>query len=517
MQLISLSRIAARWAQEKPQALAVSDDRRQLTWSELESATNRLARDFALRGVVEGDFVSIGLPNGVDFITAVFAAWKLGAIPQPVSPGLTPSERLEFLALVGPRLFLGATPEGWPGCNLPAGHVPDAALDSSPLPEKTSRSMRALPSGGSTGKPKLVVSLRPATFDLDDRTPGFAWHGTTLIPGPLYHQGPFLWGLLSMMRGGHLIIMPRFDALETLRLIALHRVDSTCLVPTMMQRMWMLPEATRNTLDVSSMRNLWHLGAPCGPILKRAFLDWFGPENVLELYGATEGLGMTIIRGDEWLSHPGSVGRPAAGCEMKILDEDGMEVPVGRDGEIFIRPSTGGGSTYRYVGGTARVTADGWESLGDIGHLDEDGYLYIVDRRTDMILCGGANIYPAEIEATIETFPGVRSAAVIGLPHEDLGNRIHAIVDAPGESVTVDVLREYLQQRLSRAKWPQSYEFTDKMLRNDVGKLQRTALRAARMPAQPGPVKGAVMDVDGETPSPTAGSGGTFAIPHDIR
>ena len=481
MQLISLSRIAARWAHEKPDALAVSDGKRQLTWAELEVLSNQLARDYASMGVVENDFVSISLPNGVEFIAAVFAIWKLGATPQPISPTLTSSERQEFLELVKPSLLLGVSAEEWSGSTLPVGYRPDSASDASPLPEKTSRSMRALPSGGSTGKPKLIVSLRPASFDLDDRTPGFAWHGTTLIPGPLYHQGPFLWGLLSMMRGGHLVVMRRFDALETLQLIERHRVDSTCLVPTMMQRMWMLPSAVRGNFNVSTMRNLWHLGAPCGPVLKRAFLDWFGAENVWELYGATEGLGMTIIRGDEWLLHPGSVGRPAAGCQMKVLDEQGMELPAGQDGEIFIRPTTGAGSTYRYVGGKARGTEDGWESLGDLGHLDADGYLYIVDRRTDMILCGGANIYPAEIEATLETFPGVRSAAVIGLPHEDLGNRIHAIVDAPADAVKVEEIREFVQQRLSRWKWPQTYEFTDQMLRNEAGKLQRTALRLARM------------------------------------
>jgi bile acid-coenzyme A ligase len=480
MQIISLSRVAALWAKEKPQAPAVSDGRCLLSWAELESLSNRLARDYAQHGVVQGDFVSIGLPNGVEFITAVFAIWKLGAIPQPLSPGLTVTERGDFLELVKPRLFLGGSPPGWSDRSLPVGHIPDPALDTAPMPEKTSPSMRALPSGGSTGKPKLIVSLRPATFDLDDRTPGFAWHGTTLIPGPLYHQGPFMWGLLSMMRGGHLVVMPRFDAEETLHLIDRHRVDSTCLVPTMMQRMWMLPTATKKACDVSSMRNLWHLGAPCGSVLKRAFLEWFGPGNVWELYGATEGLGMTIIRGDEWLAHPGSVGRPATGCQMRIIDDAGVDVPVGQDGEIFIRPTTGAGSTYRYVGGTARGTADGWESLGDIGHLDADGYLYIVDRRTDMILCGGANIYPAEIEMTLEAHPGVRSAAVIGLPHEDLGNRIHAIVDAPDGSVAVEALREYVQQRLSRAKWPHTYEMTTTMLRNDAGKLQRAALRAAR-------------------------------------
>ncbi|MFM7067605.1 MAG: AMP-binding protein [Gammaproteobacteria bacterium] len=481
MQLISLSRIAALWSREKPDAPAVSDGRRLLSWAELEATSNQLARDYAARGVGEGDFVTIGLPNGVEFVTAVFAIWKLGATPQPISSALTALECSEFLALVGPRLVLGASPEGWTGSSLPVGHVPDPNLDTTPLPEKTSRSMRALPSGGSTGKPKLIVSMRPATFDLDDRTPGFGWHGTTLIPGPLYHQGPFMWGLLSMMRGGHMIIMPRFDPMETLRLIDRNRVDSTCLVPTMMQRMWMLPSTTRAQYDISSMRNLWHLGAPCGPALKRAFLDWFGPQNVWELYGATEGLGMTVIRGDEWLARPGSVGRPAPGCEMKVVDEQGSVLPPGADGEIFIRPTSGPGSTYRYVGGTPRGITDGWESLGDIGHFDADGYLYIVDRRTDMILCGGANIYPAEIEATIETYPGVRSAAVIGLPHEDLGNRIHAIVDSPEHVVDIDALREYLQHRLSRPKWPHTYELADSMLRNDAGKLQRTALRAARL------------------------------------
>jgi bile acid-coenzyme A ligase len=253
------------------------------------------------------------------------------------------------------------------------------------------------------------------------------------------------------------------------------------MVPTMMQRIWNLPEDVRTGYDLSSLEVLWHLAAPCPAWLKEAFIEWLGADVIWELYGGTEGQGSTTIRGDEWLAHRGSVGRPGDHCEMKIVGENGETLPPGAVGEVYMRPRSGPGTTYRYIGATAKSIDGGWESLGDMGHMDADGYLYLSDRRTDMILSGGANIYPAEVEAAIDAFPGVRSSAVIGLPHEDLGNAVHAIVDAPAGGVNEERLLAHLAERLVRYKIPRSFEFVAEPLRDDAGKVRRTALRAERL------------------------------------
>jgi len=227
---------------------------------------------------------------------------------------------------------------------------------------------------------------------------------------------------------------------------------------------------------------LWHLAAPCPMWLKDAYIDWLGADVIWELYGGTEGQGGTVITGPEWLLHRGSVGKPNAACEMKIVDEQGNTLPPGEVGEVFMRPVAGPGTTYRYIGAQAKSMEGGWESLGDMGSMDADGYLYLSDRQTDMILSGGANIYPAEVEAAIDAFPGVRSSAVIGLPHEDLGNYVHAIVDAPDGSISKDALLAHLAERLVRYKLPRTVEFVTEPLRDDAGKVRRKSLRAERMP-----------------------------------
>jgi bile acid-coenzyme A ligase len=188
-----------------------------------------------------------------------------------------------------------------------------------------------------------------------------------------------------------------------------------------------------------------------------------------------------VITGPEWLTHKGSVGKPNATCEIKIVDEEGNTVPPGVVGEVYMRPKAGPGTTYRYIGAEAKAIEGGWESLGDMGRMDEEGYLYLSDRQTDMILCGGSNIYPAEVEAAIDAFPGVRSSAVIGLPHPDLGNSIHAIVDAPGAAVATDALLAHLGERLVKYKIPRTIEFVSEPLRDDAGKVRRKQLRAERL------------------------------------
>jgi bile acid-coenzyme A ligase len=221
------------------------------------------------------------------------------------------------------------------------------------------------------------------------------------------------------------------------------------------------------------------MAAPCPAWLKEAFIHWIAPGEVMELYAGTEAQAVSIITGSEWLTHRGSVGRVAIG-EMKVFGEDGAELPPGEVGEIYMRRPPGAPATYKYLGATPKVLEDGWESLGDIGWFDAEGYLYLADRRTDMILVGGSNVYPAEIEAALEEHGAVQSVAVIGLPDEDLGNRIHAVVQARGP-VTQEDLKAHLAERLVSYKQPRSYEFVDEPLRDDAGKVRRSALRDARI------------------------------------
>jgi len=241
-----------------------------------------------------------------------------------------------------------------------------------------------------------------------------------------------------------------------------------------------LGEQVRARYDMSSLVRILHLGAPCPAWLKAAFIEWLGPSRVHELYAGTEAQVVTTITGDEWLEHRGSVGLPRGGS-IKILDAEGRELPPGEIGEVFMLPNAGQGSTYRYIGAEPKAR-DGWESLGDMGYLDADGYLYLADRQSDMILSGGANVYPAEVEAAIDAHPAVRSSAVIGLPDDDLGNRVHAIVDIAEHELEVEALRAFLTERLARYKQPRSFELVRTPLRDDAGKVRRSALRAERLP-----------------------------------
>jgi bile acid-coenzyme A ligase len=280
--------------------------------------------------------------------------------------------------------------------------------------------------------------------------------------------------------GGTVVAMRRFDAERALALIQEFRADWVLFVPTMMQRIIRLPAETRERYDLATLHRVMCTGAPSAPWLKRAWIEWLGPEKIYEAYGGTERIAGTIISGTEWLAHPGSVGKPTLNRKVRILDPDRKECPPGTIGELFMMPAGGQGSTYRYLGAEATATDDGWESLGDMGWLDEDGYLYLVDRKTDMILSGGANVYPAEIEGAIDAHPAVRSSAVIGLPDDDLGQRVHAIVDAPA-GVTEDELRTWLAARLVKYKVPRTFEWASEPLRDDAGKIRRSALREARL------------------------------------
>ncbi len=473
---------AVRWlAARDPERIAVVHEDRAWSIDALERRSNRLARAYRERGVAEGDLVTLALPNGIEFLEACLATWKLGATPNPISSRLPKRERHAIVDLARPALVVGApTGEYGERASLPAGFEPGDELDDAPLPDVVPQHARAMTSGGSTGRPKLIVEKTPALCDPESAENGMRVGGTTLVPGPLYHAGPFITAWQQLLCGGRVVVMSRFDAREALALIERHRVDWVLFVPTMMQRIWRLPEAERARADLSSLSRVMCTGAPSPAWLKRAWIEWLGPERIWEAYGGSERIAGTQISGVEWLAHPGSVGRPTGGRKVRVLRHDGSECAPGEVGELFLLPAGGPGSTYFYVGAEPSATHDGWESLGDMGHLDEDGYLYLADRKLDMVVTGGANVFPAEVEAALDAHPAVRSSCVIGLPDDDLGQRLHALVET-AEPVGDDALRAHLAEHLVRYKIPRSFERVDFPLRDDAGKVRRQALREERL------------------------------------
>src|SRR5215813_1326186 len=474
-----------RWyAERKPDdAIAISHGGETLIWRQLERNANRRARAFAAKGVKPGDFVAIGLPNSNEFFETTFAVWKCGATPTSLSWRLPRGEAAAVLDILQPSLVVGGEADWNAGNSLPAGFVPEGFSDE-PIANPVARYWKAMTSGGSTGRPKVILDHQPAIIDTAaDQMLGVALGTVLLNPGPLYHNAPFIVSHLSLFAGGRTTGMVKFDAEETLRLIARDRVQWVNFVPTMMHRIWALPEKVRSSYDLSSLKIVFHMAAPMPPWLKENWIAWLGPERIFELYGGTERQGATIISGVEWLTHKGSVGKIGESARLRIIGEDGNDVAPGETGEIYFLPNEGPGTTYHYLGAEPKRRADGWESLGDIGRLDADGYLYLSDRLADMILRGGANIYPAEVEAAVTEHPEVRSCVVVGLPDSEFGQRVHAIVELdPGADAQAIVggMRDFLKDKLSRYKHPESFEIVSVSLRDDSGKVRRALLRDER-------------------------------------
>ncbi|MCA1721984.1 MAG: AMP-binding protein [Actinobacteria bacterium] len=437
---MSIGRALSWLAERDPDRASVTDATGTLTRRELDLRSNALARAYADLGVGPDDLVTIGLPNGTAFYLACAAVWKLGATPQPVSYRLPTAELEGLVELADPPLLVGVEAAGRP--SVPAGF--DASgYDDGPLPDRWATSWKAPTSGGSTGRPKLILSGTPAQVDPEvAAVPYMPRDGVQLVPGPLYHNGPFIYSMRGLLSGHALVVMERFDAERALQLIERHRVTWMLLVPTMMQRIWRLPVEVRERYDVSSVEQVLHLGAPCPEWLKRAWLDWLGPDRVVEVYAGTESQGVTVIGGREWLEHPGSVGRAALGSAFRVLGPDGRDLPPGTVGEVFMMPA---------------------------------------GRSADLILSGGANVYPAEVEAALDAHPDVRSSAVFGLPDDDLGERVHAVVDVAHADVTEDALLAHVSERLVRYKVPRTVELVREPVRDDAGKVRRSALRAARL------------------------------------
>ncbi|MAG31322.1 MAG: acid--CoA ligase [Deltaproteobacteria bacterium] len=484
MSVHSYGRALGLHAEAGPEAVAFVHEGHETTYGMLEATSNRVARAYAGLGVEEGDFVTIALPNGIEFIEALFACWKLGATPQPVSSRLPQHERDAIIELVDPSLIVGVDEGRHPGrTTVPLGFNTSSKVRSESagrLSDRVSRYRMAICSGGSTGRPKVVVDHIPSELDPNISSFGIGPGTSILVPGPLYHSGPLINCLIVLLGGGKVVAMTRFDASESLALIEEYRLQRAIVVPTMLLRIWKLPEAERNAYDLSSLDRVVSSSAALPDWLQREWIEWIGPERVWEAYGGSERIGGTLISGTEWLEKPGSVGRPSEGRKVKVLGPDGAERAPGELGDVYFMPPGGPGSTYHYLGAEPRRLADGWETLGDMGYLDEDGYLFLVDRRTDLIITGGANVYPAEVEGAIESHPDVLSCAVIGLPDEDLGATVHAIVQTTA-AVDDDALRVHLMDRLIRYKVPRSFEYVTEALKDDAGKVRRRALREARV------------------------------------
>jgi bile acid-coenzyme A ligase len=471
-------------AQIAPDEPAVTCDDLTLTRAELDRSTNQLARAYAERGVGVGDYVTIVLPNSVEWIQAAVACWKLGAVPQPLSARL-PDAELEGLLDLRPRALLvgGEDPRGQIP-SVPLGFTPNAALSDAPLPEAVSPAWKSLASGGSTGRPKLIEAGGDSRIQpLIGYGLGAQEGDTSLVPVPLSHNTGMTTASIALLMGHHLVLSPRFDPHEFLRLITEHRVTFLTTVPTIMQRVLPVYHANPDAYDLSSIRRFWHVGAPCPPAVKQAWIDLLGPEKLWELYGGTELQALTFISGDQWLAHPGSVGVVVSG-EMKVLDDDGNPCPPGVEGEIYMRPAPGSAPTYRYVGVKAK-SRDGWDSLGDLGYFDAEGFLYLSDRRVDMFTVGGRNVYPAEIEGALSAHPEVLSCLVVGVPDPnsgDLGQVPYALVHtAEGSALDAPGVQEFLREHISSYKVPHTVEFVDTPLRDDAGKARRSAVRAEIM------------------------------------
>lgn len=463
----------------------------RLTWSELDTRSDDFAAGLAARGIGPNSFVVVKLRNSVEHVLTTIAAWKLGACVVPIRSDMPARERDQILALAQPDVVVSLDPVAGYECLTPeqivAMRVPWRLADAQPG--------KAVCSGGSTGVPKLIIDPLPwgnpgavggtaegHALGFVAQAIGFRPNQTQLVSGPLYHNAPFGWGYWGLYFGHHLVLLERFTPEVVVDCVERYRVNLMFAVPTMMMRIIRLDGVTDR--DWSSVESLFHGAASCPRWLKKQWMDLLGPARVNELYGATEAIGASAISGEEWLRHEGSVGKPL-GCDLRILDDDQREVPVGEVGMIYMRPHHPG-PTYAYRGSPpAPATDDGFITVGDFGYVDEDGYLYIADRRVDLIISGGANIYPAEVEGALMEHPEVVDAAVIGLPHPEWGQAVHAIVQLDdGSSLTAEALSEFMRGQLAPYKLPKTYELVARIPRDEAGKLRRSALLAERTAAR---------------------------------
>lgn len=494
------------FAKTHPDHLAtiLADGSRSLRYAELETRANKGAHYFRSLGIDNGDAIGIWLPNGIEFFEVYWAAQRAGVYICPISTQLTAEDAAYILNDSGAKLVVTdiLVKSAQELLDRKSSLISDTLVilegtqwteAIAPFPEKPIADERAgyqmVYSSGTTGRPKGVrVPLSDEAADapmvrakLMQQSFGFDEDSVLLTPAPLYHAAPLIFSTIPQRLGATIVIMPRFDAEEMLRLIEKYRVAFVQMVPTMFIRLLKLPKAIRERYDISSLQNVLHAAAPCPIETKRQMLDWFGP-IVSEYYAGSEGNGSTAIGPEEWLEKPGSVGK-AQGATIHICGENGEDLPAGEDGLIYFA----GGEDFEYLNDPQKTKDSrhpehpNWSTLGDIGHVDEDGYLYLTDRKSFMIISGGVNIYPQEVENLLVQHPDVDDVAVIGVPNADMGEEVKAVVqpkkwEQRGKALA-DRLIEHCRTNLSHYKCPQSIDFDRKLPRHETGKLYKQELR----------------------------------------
>ncbi|WP_456697675.1 acyl-CoA synthetase [Aeromicrobium sp. P5_D10] len=484
-----------------------------LTWAELDERSKRLAQLFWAEGLRPGDHVAILMENNIRYIEVFWAAFRSGLYLTAVNRHLTPSEagyiiddsdaqvlvmsayKGELATALTPltpkvrrRLMVDGTVPGYDAYEDAIAAHPAEALAEEPL----GRTM--LYSSGSTGRPKgvwrpltgrTVQEGKPALIPVYKTLYGMDENTIYLSPAPIYHSAPLLFSTDSMALGATVVIMEKFDAEESLALIEKYQVTHVQFVATMFSRMLKLPQEVRDKYDLSSLRYVIHGAAPCSIPIKQAMIDWLGP-ILYEYYAGTEDTGATVISSHEWLEHKGSVGQAALESTIHICDPTGRELPVGEVGRIYFETSEVVAG-FQYYGepektaGAHHPDHPNWTALGDLGRLDEDGYLYLADRESFMIIAGGVNIYPQEIEDVLISHPLVQDVAVFGVPNEDLGEEVKAVVQLVDPALegdaTTAALMAHCEEYLAKFKWPRSIDFLSDFPRSPTGKLHKAPLR----------------------------------------
>ncbi|MFI5507587.1 fatty-acid--CoA ligase FadD4 [Mycobacterium sp. NPDC051804] len=469
-----------------------------VSFAELEARANRLAHFLCRAGLRAGDTVAILMENNEHVHAAMWAARRSGLYYTVINTHLSASEAAYIVSDSGAKAVISSRAMRSVCEQLPVARLVAVLADSDldgwqRYPEcvaaepatsiaDESDGLLLQYSAGSTGRPKGIrrplSSARPSLS-----TPVFEALGVTadsvyLSPAPTYHTAPAMWTMAAQAVGATTVVMERFDPEQALKSIERYGVTHAQFVPSMFVRMLRLPEQTRRRYDLSSLQRVVHAAAPCPPEIKRQMIDWWGP-IVDEYYGSSEGAGISFIRAEDWLQRPGSVGKPILGVPH-ILDEDGHEVPTGEIGEIYYE----GGYPFEYLNDAAKTAGSrsrqGWVTVGDVGYVDSDGYLYLTDRRNHMIISGGVNIYPQETENLLISHPLVVDAAVFGLPDDLMGQSVKAIVQladpARGDQALATELITWLRDRLAHYKCPRSISFEANLPRTDAGKLYKQQL-----------------------------------------
>jgi len=449
------------------------------SWPALDRRASQVAAALAARGLGHGDRLAVALRNSPEFIFSVLAAWKLGAVPVPVRWDLPDWELGRLREVVDARIFLTSDDVPWL-----AATADDPVRD---FPDVISPEVNGTCSSGSTGTPKVIVTERPGIYTPDQGITFAEVLGsrdithpqTILVPTAMYHTNGFV-TLHNLIAGARLIVMEKFDAARVVSVIERYRVTNFTCTPTMLQRIADLPGIEDR--DLSSLEFILQGAAIMPPALVHRWARLIGAERIIMAYGMTEGLGLTALRGDDWMMHQGSVGRGFRGTEVRVLGDDGKDLPPGEVGEVFLRTPEAVG--YHYLGEAPkmRATEDGFATAGDMGYLDSDGYLFLADRRVDMIVSGGANVFPAEVEAALIEHPGVADVVVVGLRDAEWGRRVHAIIEPadPAAPPSAAEVIAYAKSRLAAYKVPKTVEVVDAIPRSAATKVNRGALVAAR-------------------------------------